>query len=279
MQEMQEDQQPAVPQRPPPNTRRDTVRRDCPHPGRPHTHGTRAAYISDRCGCTRCRAANRATEEHRTAAIAVGRWQPFADAQQVRHHLELLRRQGLGTERIAILAGVSISTVRRLLATTTVQGTPTRRIRTATAARLLALPTTTARSSPRRLVPAGVTHERLHHLMSAGHPLAQLAAALGRTPNSLRRSLSRCSVTAQTDAAVEELYNAMVLGAAPSTEHPPSPMPTRNLPRRASHSAVPVAVTAIGHAQWGSCDGPMIGKSKTVIAPRRVVRLLLSTPA
>ena len=35
--------------------------------------GTRRAYVSDRCGCTRCRAANRATDQRRTAAIAHGR--------------------------------------------------------------------------------------------------------------------------------------------------------------------------------------------------------------
>ena len=95
--------------------RRDAVRRDCGHPGIPHAHGTRTAYVSDRCGCTRCRAANRAAEEHRTAAIAVGRWSPYADAQPVREHLERLRQEGLGIERIAGLSNVSRGTVRRLL--------------------------------------------------------------------------------------------------------------------------------------------------------------------
>lgn len=55
------------------DSRRDSVRRDCEHPGTPHLHGTRRAYVSDRCGCTRCRAANRATDQRRTAAIAHGR--------------------------------------------------------------------------------------------------------------------------------------------------------------------------------------------------------------
>src|SRR6478752_7987021 len=96
-------------------SRRDTVRRDCGHRGSPHAHGTRTAYVSDRCGCTRCRAANRAAETHRTAAIASGRWNPYADAQPVREHLERLRQEGLGIERIARLANVSRGTVRRLL--------------------------------------------------------------------------------------------------------------------------------------------------------------------
>src|ERR1700712_587149 len=98
--------------------RRDTVRRDCGHPGSPHAHGTRTAYVSDRCGCTRCRAANRAAEEHRTAAIAVGRWNPYADAQPVRERLERLRQEGLRIERIARLSNVSRETVRRILSHT-----------------------------------------------------------------------------------------------------------------------------------------------------------------
>lgn len=189
--------------------RRDAVRRDCGHPGIPHAHGTRIAYVSDRCGCTRCRAANRAAEEHRTAAIAVGRWSPYADAQPVREHLERLRQEGLGVERIARLSNVSRGTVRRLLSYPSEPGARPHRIRAATAQRLLALPVTAEVGSPRRVVDVSATRARIDALTAAGHSLTELARAIGKHPSSLRRSLSRQSVTAQTATAVEVMYAAL----------------------------------------------------------------------
>lgn len=35
------------------------VARECEHPGHPHRHGTRVAYVLDRCRCEPCTAANR----------------------------------------------------------------------------------------------------------------------------------------------------------------------------------------------------------------------------
>jgi len=85
---------------------RDKAGRDCRHIGFPHVHGTRAAYVSDRCGCTLCRAANRAAEQHRTTAKRLSRWEPYVDAEPTRVHLLLLRKHGLGIDRIAQLSGI-----------------------------------------------------------------------------------------------------------------------------------------------------------------------------
>ena len=134
---------------------RDTVRRDCDHRGSPHAHGTRAAYVSDRCGCTRCRAA------------------------------------------------------RRLLSYSLDPEAPPDRTRAATARRLLALPLATENGSPRRLVAADATRERIDALTAAGHSLTELARVIGKPPTSLRRSLSRRSVTAQTAVSVEALYESL----------------------------------------------------------------------
>ena len=46
------------------------VTRDCSHPQARHRHGTRAAYVKDRCRCTDCTAAN--TAASRTAARELG---------------------------------------------------------------------------------------------------------------------------------------------------------------------------------------------------------------
>jgi hypothetical protein len=220
--------------------RRDTVRRDCGHPGSPHAHGTRAAYVSDRCGCTRCRAANRAAEKHRTAAIAVGRWEPYADAQPVREHLERLRQQGLGIERIAHLSKVSKGTVRRLLSYSPEPEARPRRTRAATAKRLLALTVTTEEGSPRRLVAADATRERIDALTAAGYSLTELARMIGKPPTSLRRSLSRRSVTAHTAMAVKALYEALAQ-ARPPVQAARS--------RRARHQLLRHASTRCRHGQ------------------------------
>ena len=192
-----------------PAGRRDTVSRDCRHRGSPHVHGTRAAYVSDRCGCIRCRAANRAAEEHRTAAIAVGRWNPYADAKPVQDHLGHLRRQGVSIERIAQLANVSIGTVRRLLNYSPDPAVPPYRTRAETARRLLALSPTSQGGSPRRLVAVDETRQRIGALMEAGHSLTELERLIGKPRASLRRSLTRQSVTAETATSVEALYRTL----------------------------------------------------------------------
>jgi hypothetical protein len=206
--------------------RRDTVRRDCSHPGSPHTHGTRAAYVSDRCGCTRCRAANRSTEEQRTAAIAVGRSSPYADARPVREHLEHLRQQGLGIERIAQLSNVPYGTIRRLLSYSNEPETRPHRTRAENARRLLAIPLTNHDGSPRRLVTADATRKRIEALTAAGYSITELERLIGRPRASLRRSLSRRSVTAQTALSVGALYEVLNSETPPSTVHIPKLKPS-----------------------------------------------------
>lgn len=217
--------------------RRDTVRRECGHGGSPHAHGTRAAYVSDRCGCTRCRAANRAAEEHRTTAITVGQWHPYADAPTVREHLQRLRHNGFGVERIAQLANVSKATVQRLLSYPPDQKVQPRRVRAATAKRLLALPVTNEVGSPRGLVAAGATRRQIDTLTMAGHSLPELALMIGRSPTSLRRSLSRRSVTNQTAMTVTALYQSLSqAGPAASRQIPsltppiPDALPVQTVP-------------------------------------------------
>ena len=90
-------------------------RRDCAHPDRPHRHGTRVAYVADGCRCTRCRAANRAAERHRTAALRVGCWEPYVDPGPARVRLKLLRENGVGLDQIAKITNTPKSTIRRLL--------------------------------------------------------------------------------------------------------------------------------------------------------------------
>jgi transposase-like protein len=53
------------------------------------------------------------------------------------------------------------------------------------------------------------TRARIQELLDAGHAIPDLARALGKTPVSLRRTLTRSSVTAHTTAAVNDLFEAL----------------------------------------------------------------------
>lgn len=185
--------------------RRDTTPRDCDHVGKPHQHGTRAAYVSDRCGCILCRTANSRAEQVRTAAMALGRWQPFVDAQPVHDHLLRIRDEGLGIRRIAELSGVHRSTIQRLL---TKPSRP-QRVRPETAERLLSVRCEAVEVSPRRQIDAEDTSDRLRTLIAAGHTVAELAQALGKSSSNLRRTMRRGAVTVKTAASVEALYRRL----------------------------------------------------------------------
>jgi len=179
-------------------------RRDCAHHDRPHRHGTRAAYVADYCRCTKCRVANRAAEQHRTAALRDGCWEPFVDPGQTRAHLNRLREQGLGLDQIAKLSGTPRATIRRLLGGPA--GKPAR-IRMETSDRLLAIPISSEHLAPRSQLDAFDTLRRIAVLTNAGFSIPDIARALDKSPVSLRRTLTRRTVTAQTAAAVSNLYD------------------------------------------------------------------------
>src|SRR4051794_36009730 len=164
----------------------------------PHRHGTRAAYVKDRCRCPDCPAANPAASRTRYRQQAIGRWQPFTDAGAVRDHLIALRAAGIGVERIAQLTGLSLSHIRDLASTRPGASATTRKVRRATADRILAIPVGSATRAPRSRVPALGTRRRLQALARLGWPLDLLADQLKRRPTSLRRSMDGNTVTADT---------------------------------------------------------------------------------
>ena len=126
--------------------------------GRTHRHGTRVAYVADGCRCTPCRAANRAAERHRTAALRIGCWQPYVDAGPARAHLKLLREHGVGLDQIAKISEHPKSTIRRLLRE---PPTSPARIRTETADRLMAIRLSPDHLAPRSQVDATETRARI----------------------------------------------------------------------------------------------------------------------
>jgi hypothetical protein len=179
---------------------------ECQHSGRPHLHGTRTAYVKDRCRCTECRTANSAASKAAYRERVLGRWAPFVDAAPVRAHLEILREAGIGVERIARLAGISSSHVRELVPHARTGRRPIQRVRPETLKRLLAIEMTDANRASRSRVDATGTRRRLQALIAIGWTHQALAAELRRSTTSLTRTMTSQSVTARTARQVGDIY-------------------------------------------------------------------------
>jgi hypothetical protein len=193
------------------------VARACSHPQARHQHGTRAAYVRDRCRCTDCTAANTAASRTVTRERIYGRWHPYVDAGPVREHIAALRAAGIGVERIAQLAGLSTSHIRQMAEHGRGDSTTTRRVRPSTAARVLSVGIDNVSRAPRTRVDATGTRRRLQALIATGWASELLAAELGRRPNSLSRSMTGESVTVRTAQDVATLYERLWNNRPPRT--------------------------------------------------------------
>jgi hypothetical protein len=185
------------------------VPRECTHPQACHRHGTRAAYVKDRCRCAACTAANTAASRIATRERIYGRWRPYVDAGPVCEHIAALRAAGIGVERIAHLAGLSVSHIRELAEDGRGDSSATRRVRPSTATRIMAIAIDHAHRAPHSRIDATGTRRRLQALMAIGWPTELLAAQLSRRPNSLCRSMTGESVTARTAHDVAALYERL----------------------------------------------------------------------
>ncbi|MBN9618563.1 MAG: helix-turn-helix domain containing protein, partial [Actinobacteria bacterium] len=203
-------------------------KRDCRHPRAKHVHGTRAAYVKDRCRCVRCTAANAKAGNQMHRGRTLGRWRPYIDASPVREHLQVLRAAGIGVDQIAKLAGLSSSHVRGLIYTTRDGRLPYQRVRADTAEKLLAIRAEDSNRAATAHIEATGTRRRLQALVSIGWTQAWLAAELHRSPANLARSMSSEAVTARTARLVSDLYERLW--------HTP-PAPSTNTQRAASDAA------------------------------------------
>lgn len=187
---------------------------DCPHPA-VHHHGTRDAYIADRCRCPSCTAANARWNNQRRRDIVMNRWKPYVDAAAVREHLLLLRKAGIGIDRIVGRSGVSRSTVQRLLAQGGDHNVTHRRVRPDIAQRLMALDAGDAGLDV--LVDADATRRRFTDLANAGHGVRDIAHRLGRDPASISRSVRlAAAVTVRTAIAIEQLHYELLTASRPT---------------------------------------------------------------
>ena len=186
-------------------------RRDCTHPGRPHPHGSRVAYVKDRCRCLACTAANAAGWRAAARAQALGRPSRYVPAAPAREHIATLRGAGIGYDQIARLTRTSSTHIREIAHAVERSGgrPPIQRIHRELAGRILAIQPAPANRAANSQIDATGTRRRLQALIAIGHPPADLARHLNRSPANLRRTMNSATVTAHTARVVGALYDRL----------------------------------------------------------------------
>lgn len=200
-------------------------RRDCEHPQARHEHGTRLAYILDRCRCRACRDAQALYELDRHRQHAYGRWNGLVDAEPAREHLRQLSAQGMGWKRAARAADVATGTVYAILWGKLPNSPghpehrpPRRRIRPDIAERLLAVQLDLAGGA---LIEQAGTVRRLQALVACGWSGSKLSQRLGLLPSNGWPIINghRDRVTVATATAVRDLYEELWDTPPPADNH------------------------------------------------------------
>jgi hypothetical protein len=185
-------------------------------------HGSYVKYVVERCGCQRCRTANRDYENRRSRAMRRPDqvWAPYIPAGPARRHLADLAAAGVGLKQVAKVSGLGHGVLSKIVYGDAARGmAPSRRIRQATAERILAV--TAADLAGGAKIDANPTWTLIDQLTAAGYTKTWIAQRVGRTINTLRR---RPQVTAATAAAVAELHRRHI-------NQPPPARATRWGPR------------------------------------------------
>ena len=165
-------------------------------------HGDRLKYMSG-CRCMQCRAANSRYETERAAARRRGEWNGFVDAADVRHHLQMLSKRGIGRDTVSELSGICVSTVDVL------RTGKRKNIRAMNAKRILSI-SVDAVVNDAQLVDAGPTMTRIRWMLNEGFTKTEIARRLGYKTHALQ--IRRGRITARNAMKVEKLYNMLRLG-------------------------------------------------------------------
>jgi hypothetical protein len=185
---------------------------------RPHGY---ARYRLDGCRCYTCAWARSEYDTHREKQIAYGRWHPFTDLVLVQEHLAVLGAIGYGDRQIATLAGLNRKAVRDIRTGTRhdpSRGNPTlTKIRTTTAAAILAIPTTQDQAADHATVDATLTWSRIDDLTELGYTKTWIAqhAGLGRSIQ-----LGRDRVTARNARRIRQLHHELTGPRPPARRRP-----------------------------------------------------------
>lgn len=203
-----------------PSNRAPRIARECTHGGI-HVHGTRVAYVKDRCRCEDCTTASRVAEQKRRRARLYGIDAGLVDAQPVRDHLAVLSEAGIGYKRAAKLAGVSVTAVQTVLYhhPDRPDAGPAKRVKRETAEKILAVEPSLDILGDGALVPSRGPARRVQALVARGWSQEKIAARAGITSQRMRPILDGVPATAATVRAVNALYEELWDQAPPEGTH------------------------------------------------------------
>lgn len=196
----------------------------------PHGHISRYKY--HRCRCLPCMDAWRDYAANVRRQQAYGTWRPLVDADPIRAHVRGLQAEGVGIARIAHLAGVTHSTISRLLYSRGGKP-PLKTMRRANAERILAIRPTLAAHADGSTVDATGTRRRIQALIAIGFTHKALAPHLGVHPMYVGNLVQQSTVTARHARSATRVYD--LLWNADPAEHgvrPSSVARSRNLAAR-----------------------------------------------
>lgn len=185
-----------------------------------HGVGTHSCYSLCTCRCWDCVRARSDYDAARHRANAQGRTLQV-DAEPVRQHVASLMADrkrgatnGVGLKQIAKVSGVAHGTLWKLMYGAPDRDGPSKKVRRATAEKLLAV--TSADMADGARVPAEGTRLRLTEMVEAGWAKTHLARHIGVAPSNFNGLLKRRWVTAGTARRVARVHAAWKTGELPT---------------------------------------------------------------
>ena len=190
---------------------KDGVRRDCECKRARHEHGTRNAYVVDRCRCRPCRNASRDSQRERIRAQLYGRYDRLVDATEARNHIRGLMAAGMGWERIGEVVGTRSGVAAILYGRTSPDPAerrpPRRRIARDLHGRIMAVTLDLAAGA---IIDGTGAARRLQALVAIGWTQTEIAARLGIHPGNLTPIIhGRSRIRVGTAAKVAALYDQL----------------------------------------------------------------------
>ncbi|MBX9919112.1 MAG: hypothetical protein K2Y33_04665 [Mycolicibacterium frederiksbergense] len=165
-------------------------------------------------------------EQYRVRQNAYGRWETLRiDADPARQHVRALQAAGMGTRRIAELAGCSRGVISALINGRTDRGEPpSKTMDREYSAAILAIEIPEIPHEvvkPGQIVPSIGTARRLQALVCLGYTQAYLSARVGFLPSNGARLFDparQASVTASTARRAAQLFAELQLTPGPSDQ-------------------------------------------------------------
>ena len=173
-------------------------------------------YAIHKCRCDGCREGMTVRASARRRAQLYGRWiDPYAPAEPVREHIEMLQAFGLGWKRIAVLSGVGNTAVSQLLYGRKAsdadrrKGEILKRTTRVKADAIFAVKPDLSLLAGGAVIPARGTHRRLQALVAIGWSQSKLAALLGATRANFGTMMRATSVSVRLHRQVQVLYEEL----------------------------------------------------------------------